>query len=463
MRRIGFAVLLTLLLVIAACAEATDDDATDDVAEPEPTPTEEIAEEPTPEPTATPVPEDEDDATLDDEDDAVEPEDDAIDDDEATDDTAALSELVDEITENVVEMRGLELLEDIDLSIMTHDELRDYLEDSIELEQHEIDRDWLLRLIPDPDEDVEQMLIDLQVADVGGFYDPETGETVVVSEDDELSAMEEVILAHEIVHALQDQHFDLGRLESLLPDGDAALSFRSMLEGDAVISQQQYAETYLDEERQMEYQQDAMAAQQDEETMAAIEDIPSYYLETFVFPYSAGPEFMSQVVGDDLNNMDEYIENPPVSTYQVINSQAYIAGELDDPVDVEMPDLGDRLGGTWEMSEEGTFGAFTLFMILYENEATDPVVAFDGWSGDWYEFYISEDDQSLVAVSTVWEDEDQAAAYEDQLLETMADYDEEDGVWMSDDRYHVVIQDGDSLDLMSSTDPDALLDAADMQ
>jgi hypothetical protein len=458
------AILMTLLLVVAACADTTDDDV-DDVAAPDPTPTEEIAEDPTPdptpEPTATPLPDEDadDDATADD---AV-----AGDDGEATaepdsDDPADLSEQIDQITENVIELRGLELLEELDVRFMDRDELQEYIESNIEVEQHDIDREWLLRLIPDRDADIAQKLIDVQVADVGGFYDHETGETVVISDEESLSPAEETFLAHEIVHALQDQHFDLSRLDDLMTDGDAALAFRSVVEGDAVLSQNQYAETYFDQEQQMEFQQDMMAAQQDEATMAAVEELPSYYLETFVFPYTAGPEFMSQVIGDDLNNMDEYIENPPTSTYQVINAQAYINGEIDDPVEVESTGIGDRLEGDWELVSEGTFGAFNLFMILYENDASDPVVPFDGWAGDRFDTYVSENDHVLVSVSTVWQNAEQAEAYEEQLVETMADYDEEDGVYIGDGRYHVVVQDGDTLDLISSTDPDALLDAAEM-
>jgi hypothetical protein len=452
MRR--FAVLVALLLVLVACANATDDD-TDVEATPEPTPAEEIAEEPTPEPTATPAPE-ADDALRDDDDDE-----DSVVEHEADDSTAGiadLDELVNEITDNVVEMRGLELLEDLDIVFMNQDELQDFLEDGVEIETWEIHRDWLLRLIPDPDADIEQKLIDVQVADVGGFHDSESGQTVVVTEDDELTPAEQTILAHEIVHALQDQHYDLGRLETL--DADASLAFRSMLEGDAVASQDRYAQTYLDEEEQMEYQQEMMAAQQDEETIAAMMALPPYYLETFVFPYVAGPEFMSHFLEDDLNVMDEFIENPPASTHQVLNAQAYISGEIDDPVDVGLPGVDERLDDSWEMVSENTFGAFNLFMILYENDAPDPIVAISGWSGDWMEVYVSDHDQTLVALTTVWEDEDQAVAYEEQLLETMADYDEEDGVLIGDGRYHVVVQEGERLDLMSSTDPDALVDGA---
>ena len=50
-----------------------------------------------------------------------------------------------------------------------------------------------------------------------------------------------VTLAHELTHALQDQYFDLGRQDTL-PD-DSAQAYRSVIEGDAVVVQNAYADT----------------------------------------------------------------------------------------------------------------------------------------------------------------------------------------------------------------------------
>ncbi len=446
-----------LMLVVAACNGVADDD-TDDVAEPDPAPTEDVADEEPPDPTPTPAPvEDDGDAVDDDPTPTPEP-------DVTEDEPADLQEAVDQVVENVVELRGLEMVEDLEFELITSDELREHLEEDTEIEQLEIDMDWTLRLIPDRDEDIEQLLIDMQVAQVAGFYDPETQETFVISDDDDLSAMDEVILAHEIVHALQDQHFDLGLLVEPEPEYDASMALRSVIEGDAVIAQEVYAQEYLDEERMSEFQQEAMAAQQDEEAQAAMEAVPSYYMESFLFPYSAGPEFFLPMYEGDMSVFDEYLEDPPVSTYQVLNGEAYRAGEIDDPVDVELPDIEGRLGDDWEQHEHGTFGVFNLFMMLNENGAEQPQVVLDGWAGGYVGFYADADEEHvLAAVSTVWSDADEAAMFEDELASTFADYDEEDGVWTDGERYHTVIVDDDTVDLISSTDPDALLDAAEIE
>jgi hypothetical protein len=172
---------------------------------------------------------------------------------------------------------------------------------------------------------------------------------------------------------------------------------------------------------------------------------------------------MLRIFEGDPSPFDEYLENPPISTYQVINSEAYIAGEIDDPVTVELPDIEDRLGDGWEQHEHGTFGAFNLFMLLDLNGAESHGVVLDGWEGDYFAFYADENEEHVLGmISTVWTDADEAAAFEDELVTSFADYDEEDGVWTDGERYHTVV-DGENVDLVSSTDPDALLDAAEME
>lgn len=453
-----FTVVFALLLLVTACTDTGDDDA-DETADGDPTPTATVATgtetavpDPTPSPTAV---EDEGEETP-----APSPEPEAT---ETEEDSADLDATVDEIAENVAELRGLELQEELDFSVMGRDELREMLVEEIDLTQSDIDLAWILRLIPDRDADVEQALIDLQTADIYGFYDPETEETYVISEDEEMSALEETILAHEIVHALQDQHFDLGMLDEFGTEYDEALAFTSVVEGDASLVQERYVQEYFDQEKMNEFQQEAMEAQQNEATQEAMEAVPDYYVQGFVFPYQAGPNFMMQAYDDDFSNLNELLEDPPVATYQIMNPEEYLAGELDDPRDVELPDLDERLDDDWELYESGTLGAFDFSYLLHTNGASEPQETLDGWDGDQFAMYERGDDQVLATVSTAWATEEDAREFEEALGETMGGYNEEDGVWSDEGRYHTVMRDGDIVTLVSSTDPDALLDAAEME
>src|SRR5690606_29093849 len=89
--------------------------------------------------------------------------------------------------------------------------------------------------------DLQSEILGEQVA---GYYDPETSAMVVVSsnENEELSANDELTFAHEVVHALQDQHFDLMAIQGdldLLTD-DEYLAINAMIEGDATVAQVLY-------------------------------------------------------------------------------------------------------------------------------------------------------------------------------------------------------------------------------
>jgi hypothetical protein len=450
MRRVSL--LMVLLLVLAACSTVDEDDAEPDEPtpapteavdeeQPEPTPTPSPTEEPTPEPEPTPSPTPEDDEADDPEDDET-----AVD----------IDEFVDQVIENVVELRGLELLEELQFDVMSRDELTQMLEEETEFEQADIDLYWIFRLFEDRDIDLEQVLVDAQAADIYGFYDPETQETYLIAEDDELSAMEEVFLAHEITHALQDQHFDLGSLESEIGEYDQSMAFRAMVEGDAVLTQELYAQSYLDSERQTEYQQEAMAAVQDEDATAALEALPRYLIESLSFPYGAGAQFMLQVFDGDLTSLNEYLENPPVSTQQVINAEAFLAGEIDAPVEVEIEDMTEQLGEGWDLYDEGTLGVFDLTIMLEENGAAEHGDVLDAWDGSRIAMYENGEDVVGIMASQ-WESEESAAEFEELLVQTMADYSEEEGIWMGDGRFHTISADGNMVRLTSASSEEALV------
>ena len=437
MRRLSF--LLILLLVLAACTSADDD--TNDVDSPTPSPTEVVDESPpdptpTPEPTPTATPEPEDDAAW-----------------------AELDAFVDQVVQNVVELRGLELLEELQFALMTREELTEMLEEEIEFDQSDVDLYWIFRLFDDRDLDLERLMIDVQAADIYGFYDTESKETYLIAEDPELNAMEEVFLAHEITHALQDQHFDLGRLDDESSDYDRFNALLAMVEGDAVLTQELYAQEYLDNERRMEYMREAMAAVQDEAANAALDALPAYLIESLSFPYVAGPMFMVQVFDGELNSLDEHLQNPPASTQQVMNPAAYLRGDIADPVEVEIPDILDRLGDGWSLYDKGTIGVFDLTIMFEENGVPDPDDVLEWWNGSTFAMY--EDGEDVVGIiASVWADEARAADFEAMLVETMADYSQEDGIWMGDGRFHTIIVDGANVTLKSASSEEALLNAA---
>lgn len=97
----------------------------------------------------------------------------------------------------------------------------------------------------EPSYDLRSNLIEVLGEQVVGFYDPDR-QVLVVRSDVSLSGarsgsdpagwQQHLTLVHELVHALQDQHFQVAKLQKDAKTTDAQNAMRALLEGDATLS-----------------------------------------------------------------------------------------------------------------------------------------------------------------------------------------------------------------------------------
>ncbi len=171
---------------------------------------------------------------------------------------------------------------------------------------------------------------------IGGFYSPARGDIVIVSDADNPQFDGEGTLAHELVHALQDQHFNLSN--AAVSTRDAYNGRNGLIEGDA----RSVELAYLD--RCGEQWECLPEAQSDQGASGG--DAPSVHLGLYVleyFPYSDGPGFVSALRdGQDWSAVNGAFEQPPSSSTAVIYPDRYGTFE---PRDVR---LADRTGADWE-------------------------------------------------------------------------------------------------------------------
>ena len=156
----------------------------------------------------------------------------------------------DTIARTVEEIRGLRATGPYTRSLMTQAELRAYQERKFEKDYtpEEARQDTLtlaaFDLLP-RDFPLRDFLLELYTEQIAGFYDPDTKQFFVISEQGQPGILERVTFAHEYTHLLQDQHFDLVALgftddKSKRPkdlDDDAMLARRALVEGDATLTQ----------------------------------------------------------------------------------------------------------------------------------------------------------------------------------------------------------------------------------
>ena len=244
------------------------------------------------------------------------------------------------------------------------------------------------------------------------FYDP-TDERIRVR-GTEVTVGLEVTLVHELTHALQDQHFDLDRLNDPDLDSSAATAFRALGEGDALRVENAYIEDELTEEERTAYDEEYAGELADSE--AATTDVPPFIEALFGAPYALGQPFVTMLVNDDgTEGIDDAFEDPPDTEEHVFDPASYLAGEDADDLDLDLPD-------DVEVLEEGPFGATSWYLFLAER--IDPRMAFEatlGWNGDAFAAY-EQDDVVCVQAAFVGDtpaDEQEMAAALDAWASSM--------------------------------------------
>ncbi|MGD9798073.1 MAG: hypothetical protein AB7H43_06860 [Acidimicrobiia bacterium] len=228
------------------------------------------------------------------------------------------------------------------------------------------------------DVDLFAAVNDLQGDGTLAFYD-DTDERVRVR-GTELTPALRSTLVHELVHALQDQHFDLSRLREM-EDGESA-AFDALVEGDASRVATAYEETLSDEERE----QIVEAEGRDQEELD-VDRFPPFLSASFGLPYVLGEPLVSIILeADGREGLDRAFREPPSSDAALLDPLGFL--EDDGTEEVDAQDLGE---GETEI-DSGEFGAVGLYLVLAHHlDVPRALSAASGWGGDSYLAYRSGD------------------------------------------------------------------------
>lgn len=262
-------------------------------------------------------------------------------------------------------------------------------------------------------------MLDSQVA---GFYYPPEREMILVEGKTPHSMLaglagfftgsdptNEMLLAHELTHALQDQYFDIhDALDRIRDDDDRKLALKSIAEGDATLAAYGYVKGGL-------------SADRIDELVAHLGDMPRLFdaespgtpaalRESLIFQYVDGTRFVGEAYKHGgWAAVDALYAKPPLSTRQVIDPAAY----FDHPA----PPVAITIGG-WERALKGwhavaqnTYGELLLRVILKRSPSDQPqVVLARGWRGD--RMVVLEKGGALTAIWIIaLSDGDTAAAF----------------------------------------------------
>ena len=291
-------------------------------------------------------------------------------------------------------------------------------------------------------------IIKLLTEQVAGYYDAKARE-FYLADWLELEGQKPV-MAHELTHALQDQHFSLQRFEKM-PEGDsdAKLAAHSLIEGDATLAMTVYMARNPLVALAFTRSLSAMGA-----SSKLFNESPRALRDTLVFPYAQGMEWATEVYKrGGWKTVSGAFEKLPQSSEQILHPEKYFAYEA--PVKVTLPDLTDWLNehrkqqtadskrevavqeeslprrgmkskraksprtppiipaqgsrfpspSKWKRVEYDVNGEWGYYLILdqFLNSASESKRAAAGWAGDRYAVYEGPNAQLLLTHVSEWD------------------------------------------------------------
>ena len=331
-------------------------------------------------------------------------------------DADPLSATLQPIGRRVAVLRELFELTPLETTVINREELGIRLREDLAEELDEIAQRQALYAvlgIMDKGESLHDLLLGLYGEQVIGLFDSEEEQLYIVSDTDEIGAMDEVTYAHEFTHGLQQQHFDIHSTQkSLEGNSDQALAYRGLVEGDATLAETIYMFQQMDEEQRAQIAEDTAAL-----NSSPLESAPHVIQREFIFPYREGPLFVFTILSAEgsWRSVNQLYENIPLSTEQILHPEKYAAKE--EPIEVILPDVTSALGGDWMVLREDTLGEFLLLAYLEDQIAPEQAgAAAAGWGGDAYALFEGPEGALLLQSVIAWDGEEDAQEFFDAFV-----------------------------------------------
>jgi len=363
-----------------------------------------------------------------------------------------------EIKRELTELRGLPFLKDVPAEKQSLEDFDTFLQAELEktfppgkeadMQAALLRLGMLLQPIDIGDEFKNALL-----SQAGAYYDPASGKFFYLMSNVS-GDMLKMIASHELVHAIQDQHFHLGplmeKLDRTFIEGvrqdDQILAVRYLVEGEATYVQtlwQMISARGLRDPQSKSYKQAVRTAHTlvriqggldtaflvqanklavafmgdagDEIAKAinSMDKIPPYILHPLVSAYTGGALLVMELKeSGGWNAVADAYSDLPVSSEQVMHPEKF-AGHRDNPTLLTLPEMGYLKEAGWRAIDSAVHGEFYLNLLLrnFGCQAGAAVVATAGWDGDLYRAYRHEDGRVMFVLATTWDTEKDAAEF----------------------------------------------------
>ncbi len=324
---------------------------------------------------------------------------------------------IDGIVKTLSGITGMQEVRPVPYARMSKRQLRQFLAKRIKktLRPEEIRADEtalkMFGLVPQ-NFDLKKSTIDLLTEQAAAFYDYDDKKLFLL--EDSSVAAEITTLAHELAHALADQHFNLEKFMDDTPaNDDENLARTAVVEGEA--SWLMIAYNLKVSNQPIEPTPDMLKTLVDSSESSSgdypvLTQSPLYVRESLLFPYSDGTLFFDAVYKrEGKKAFMSVFQDPPSDSSQIIHPERYFAHKkATTPALPKVPSLDDN-----DEISEGSVGEFDHRILLqqYLDEKEAKSLAPHLRGGDFKIYGTGKGHHSLLLYASEWDSEAAAAEF----------------------------------------------------
>ena len=223
---------------------------------------------------------------------------------------------------------------------------------------------------------------------IGGAYDYRHKRIILVQGAIQTRRELQLVLAHELTHALEDQHFPLRLVASVGPT-QRAEARRAVIEGTATFVTALYAGRYLGDEISVT---ERLAGQRS--IYAAGGSTPYAVKAVTIFDYVDGALFVRGLYhrANGWALVNRALPQPPVRTQEILHPGEWRRGL---PAYAVHLDLGHLLGTDWRLVDSGPAGEQDALAVLGAGAPdAGAKLGAAGWAGGSFELWRARGDQA---------------------------------------------------------------------
>ena len=353
-----------------------------------------------------------------------------------------LFSLVDELLKFSSQETGLPIKSEVKRKMTTRGDVEAYLNEKFE-EDEDAKRMQRSEIVLkkfgllDRDFNLKPFLLELLKEQIEAYYDPKTKTVNLL---DWISVDEQKpVLAHELTHALQDQHLDLDKWSDQTPEDvshnagedtdhiakdEFDTAREAVTEGQATAVMMDnilkpMGKSLLSDPEVVDFIKQQMA---DSESSPVLARAPLLLSESLLFPYREGLSF-EQDVWMDRGQAAAFagaLDRPPTSSWEIINPREYEQGHV--PAVPLLPDIHPFVDKTYRPYDIGQVGQLDMHILagLFggDSAARDLTPAWDGgiyWAGQLLSSNTPAEQASTKSIAllylSVWKNAASAQAF----------------------------------------------------